>query len=349
MSEIGLAAANVSICHDKEANLRKFIGLMEEAARQGADLLVLPELGLQGYLDLSYSLGSPGMARQREYYFHESETIPGPSTLTLAQHAERLGICVQVGLAERALHGSVIYNSTALLGPAGLLGVYRKMHNQFEHPYFSPGEDTPVFDAGRAPVASVICYDICFPELPRSLALKGATVLLMSTAWPMRGHERGEDQYGRAMDLAAKAAAFFNQMWVVVSNHCERGVYSEKVDYYGGTQIVDPTGEVVGYLAQEEGLLVRRADVEGSVLKARTRSFFGLSLLQDRRPQHYGLIVDQGYTHPLNSTEGAVELGRGAAPSRGRALRGAGTRVSRARSTSRDDCEVARGDASVVR
>lgn len=305
MSEIGLAAANVRICHEKEANLRTFIGLMEEASRRGADLLVLPEMGLQGYVDFAYSLGSPGMVRQRAYYFRESEPVPGPSTAVLAESCKRLGICVQVGLAERALNGNVVYNSTALIGPTGLIGVYRKMHNPFEHPYFSPGEDAPVFDCGGAHVGAVICYDICFPELTRSLALQGATVILMSTAWPMRGHDREVDHYGRSMDLAVRATAFFNQTWVVVSNHCEQGVYSEGSDYYGGTQIVDPTGRVVDYLAQEEGLLVHRVDVDGAVLEARTESFFGLNLLQDRRPQHYRQVVDEAYMHPVRPPAGA--------------------------------------------
>ena len=204
----------------------------------------------------------------------------------------------QLGLAERALHGNAIYSSTALIGPEGVIGVYCKVHNQFEFPYFSPGEELPVFLTPHGTVSSIICNDLCFPELMRTYALKGAQMVLMSTAWPMRGHDRENDYHGWAMDLAARANAFFNQFWMVVSNHCEKAAYSQKLDYYGGAQIVDPLGKVVAYLKDEEGLVTHRADVQDAVLKSRTEAFVGLNLLQDRRAEHYGYVVDQSYCFP---------------------------------------------------
>ncbi|MET0743282.1 MAG: carbon-nitrogen hydrolase family protein, partial [Microvirga sp.] len=184
---------------------------------------------------------------------------------------------------------------TVLIGPDGVIGVYRKVHNTFEFPYFAPGEGTPVFDTAIGRVASIICYDLCFPELVRSFALRGAHVILMSNAWPMKGHDRADDYHGYAMDLSAKANAFFNQSWLVIANHCETGTYSQAIDYYGGSQIVDPYGKVVAYRAQDEGLVTHRADLDGRVLDSRTSGFFGLNLLQDRRPEHYGALVDQDY------------------------------------------------------
>jgi predicted amidohydrolase len=126
----------------------------------------------------------------------------------------------------------------------------------------------------------------------RVFALQGATLALMSTAWPMKGHDRADDYHGLSMDLAAKANAFFNQMWLVISNHCEKGAYSTGVDYWGNSQIVDPYGKVVALLEDEEGLVVHTADLEQTTLASRTEAFFGLNLLQDRRPEHYGPIVD---------------------------------------------------------
>ena len=205
---------------------------------------------------------------------------------------------IQLGLAERALHGNAIYNSTALIGPEGVIGIYRKVHNTFEFPYFSPGEEMPVFATRVGAIGSIICYDLCFPELLRTYAVKGADMVLMSTAWPMRGHDRDNDYHGWAMDLAAQSNAFFNQFWLVVSNHCEQGAYSQKLDYYGGTQIIDPYGKVVSYLKTEEGLAVHRADLQETVLKSRTEGFFGLNLLQDRRPEHYEAVLDQTHRYP---------------------------------------------------
>jgi predicted amidohydrolase len=295
MTETTLAAANMKIVHDKQRNLKRMLELIDEAAAQGVDVLVLPEVGLQGYADFAYGLGASGCAEQKQYYYREAEPIPGPSTERIAEAARRHNMLIQVGLAEKALHGNVIFNSTALIGPEGLIGVYRKVHNHFEFPYFATGESTPVFETAVGKVGSIICYDLCFPELLRSFALRGAHLILMSNAWPMKGHDRETDYHGYAMDLAAKSNAFFNQSWLVISNHCETGAYSQGLDYYGGSQIVDPHGKVVAYLAQDEGLVTHRANLEEAVLQSRTSGFFGLNLLQDRRPEHYGSLVDDSY------------------------------------------------------
>ncbi len=306
MAETTLAAANVKIVHDKMRNLARFCDLIDEAARQGVDILVLPEAGLQGYADFALPTGSKAAAEQKQYYFREAETIPGPATDHLALLARRHGILIQLGLAERALHGNAIYNSTALIGPEGVIGVYRKLHNTFEFPYFSPGEETPVFPTSHGTLASLICYDLCFPELLRTYAVKGAEVALMSTAWPMKGYDRSSDYHGWAMDLAAQSNAFFNQFWIVVSNHCETGAYSQGVDYYGGSQIVDPRGKVVASLGADEGLVVHRADLHHEVLQSRTEAFFGLNLLQDRRPERYEAVLDQSHRYPSQALAGAA-------------------------------------------
>jgi predicted amidohydrolase len=306
--EVVFGAANVRIKHDKAHNLRRFLELIEEAASQKVELLVLPEAGLQGYADFAFAPGSEARADQKQYYFREAEPIPGPSTEVIRRAAERHGMHIQLGMAESTLHGNAIFNSTALISPEGVVHVYRKVHNQFEFPYFCAGEEASVCDTPLGRIGSVICYDLCFPELLRAYALQGAEMVLMSTAWPMRGHDRDDDYHGWSMDLAAQANAFFNQMWLVVSNHCEKSVYSENVDYYGGSQIVDPYGKVVAYLADEEGLVVHRADLRQTVLDSRTKGFFGLNLLQDRRPEHYRALIDEGYRHPLREVGQALDI-----------------------------------------
>ena len=302
MPDVTLAAANIKIVHDKRQNLRRFAELADEAAAKGADVLVLPEMGLQGYAD--FDLTAQARSEQKQYYFREAEPIAGPSTRAIEALARRHDMLIQLGMAEQALHGNAIYNSTVLIGPEGAIGVYRKIHNQFEFPYFNPGEEMPVFETPVGTFASIICYDLCFPELLRSYAVKGVDVVLMSTAWPMKGHDRSADYHGWAMDTAAQGNAFFNQSWIVVSNHCEKGVYSSKLDYYGGSQIVDPRGKVVAYLADEEGLVVHTANLQEEILKSRTEAFFGLNLLQDRRPELYEAVVDQRYRYPSEALSG---------------------------------------------
>jgi predicted amidohydrolase len=303
MAEIGLAAANLKITHDKKQNLARFLELIDEGASQGVDVLVLPEVGLQGYADFSFSQGSQEQADQKQYYQREAELIPGPSCEIIRGAAKEHGMYIQMGMAESTLHSNTIFNSTALIGPEGVVSVYRKMHNPFEWPYFNPGEDSPVAEVPVGNLASVICYDFCFPELMRVYALKGAEAILVSTAWPMTGHDRDDDFSGWAMDIAAQSNAFFNQAWVVISNHCEKQAYSKQVDYYGGSQIVDPCGKVVAYLGDQEGLAVHRADLQSEITKARTLAFWGNNFLQDRKPEHYGALVDVGYRHPSVSRQ----------------------------------------------
>lgn len=283
-----IAAANVAIAHDKQANLRRFEELIEEAHAQGAAFLVLPEVGLQGYADLGFLQGTKESAEVKQYFFREAEEIPGPATDRLAALCARTGVTVQLGLAERALSGNIIYNSVAVIGPEGLVGSYRKLHNHFEYPYFNPGDDPVSVELGFARAGLLVCYDIVFPELSRRYALDGADLLSVSTAWPLLGHDPVDDFQGFGMDIALQAQAFQNQCWVIVSNHCELGAYSTgDIDYYGASQIVSPFGKVVAKAGQAEGLVLHSADIRGEVLRARTEGLFGKNFLQDRRPDAY--------------------------------------------------------------
>jgi predicted amidohydrolase len=291
MPDTTVAAANLRVTTDKSTNLARILDSIDEAAARGVDVLVLPELALQGYIDFALAHGSAEYAAQRQYFIRSAEPIPGPATEAISRATRQHGMYVQVGMAESAVNGNVVFNSTALIGPDGLVGTYRKLHNQAEYPFFAPGDGTPVFDLPAARVASMICYDMVFPEVARAFAVQGADVALMSTAWPMQGHDRRADYFGETMDLLARASAFVNQMWLVVSNHCEENAYSSKIDYYGGSQIIDPTGRVVASLDQQEGLAIHTTDLRAEVMAARTTSFFGLSLLADRRPDQYQVIA----------------------------------------------------------
>lgn len=292
-----LAAANMRVSLDKQANLARILAFIEEAADRGADLLVLPELALQGYIDFALRHGTPEYVAQRQYFVTSAEPVPGPATGQITAAARRHRMYVQVGLAESAGQGNVVFNTAALVGPDGVVGVYRKLHNQAEYPFFVPGEGTPVFGLPDARASAMICYDLNFPEVMRAFAVQGAEITLMSTAWPMQGHDPATDYLGQTMDLLARANALVNQMWLVISNHCEAGAYSSKVDYYGHSQIISPTGHVVARLDQEEGLVCHAADLRAEVMSARTEAFFGLSLLADRRPSQYGVLT-RSYADP---------------------------------------------------
>lgn len=285
MSIVGVA--NMRVTHDVSDNLRKIEELVASAHDEGAQLLVLPEVAVQGYADFAFLKGSKEAGEQLRYYLRTAETIPGPATERLAELARRTQMTLQFGLAERDHATTKIFNAVAVVDAHGLRGSYRKVHNQFEHPYFAPGGGLRPIPTEHGLIGPAICYDVAFPEFARGYALRGVRLITMSTAWPMKSHDREADYHGRMMDLCCRANAFFNQLALVCSNHCETGAYSQGVDYYGNSQIVGPTGDVMGVVGPEEGVLVREIDLDGSVETARTEEFFGLSLLADRRPECY--------------------------------------------------------------
>lgn len=290
--ESTIAVVNMEVMHDKKANLAKILDFVDEAKSRGADVLLLPEACLQGYVDTDFPVGSPEGIAQRRYFLDEAEPLDGPSIRAMEDAAARSGVAIQAGFIEAHPSGDILYNSAALIAPDGLRAVYRKTHNHFEYPYFAPGDDIGTAEVGDRRYGSLICYDVAFPEVTRAIALQGATVILMSTAWPMRDHDRETDYYGSCLTLCARSAAFTNQLWMVISNHCEHGAYRARLDYYGGAQIVGPFGDVVTGLGADEGMATWTADFEASVSEARTEGFFNKSLLQDRRPDLYRLLVE---------------------------------------------------------
>jgi predicted amidohydrolase len=289
--ETKIAAVNMAVSRNKQDNLKHILSVIDEAAHQGVNILVLPEACLQGYADFAFTLGSADEIAQRRQFMAEAEPLAGHSLQQVQEACQRAKLYVQLGFIESGTTNAILYNSAAVMGPSGVMSVYRKCHNGFEFPYFAPGQGNTVTRLDQLTAGSLICYDLAFPEVMRTHALLGAELSLMSTAWPVQGPLRDGDYCGTRMDLAARANAFFNQMWLVVSDHCETGAYSTNTTYYGGAQIVDPTGEVVTSLGTEEGMITVQADISAEVAKARTESFYGLSLLQDRRPELYGALT----------------------------------------------------------
>jgi predicted amidohydrolase len=283
---VSIAVANMVVTHDVVANLAAMQQLAESAAAQGAQLLVLPEVALQGYLDFALDLDSAEGRAQADYVRRTAEPLDGPSVRAMVDVAAEHDLVIQLGMAEAGEDG-LVFNTAVVVDDSGVLGRHRKVHNQFEAPYYAEG-------AGFEPVATkvgvlgpAICYDMAFPETGRAHALRGAQILTLSTAWPMAGHERATDYYGLTMDLVCQAGAFFNQVVVACANHCESGAYSQGLSYYGGSQVVGRDGCVISGLATEPGVLVV-SSVEVEQPTGTRPRFFGHDLLSDRRPETYG-------------------------------------------------------------
>ncbi len=168
-----------SIWNDKAASLTKVKQLITEAAQQGINILVFPELSLSGYES------NDDNTMHRAF----AETIPGPVTEEIAALTRRLDMYVVLGMPERSeADDGACYISCPLIGPDGLVGVYRKLHLGTpplfrESLCFTGGSEVPVFETRYGPIGIQICADFwVFPELSRILMLKGARIIINSTA-----------------------------------------------------------------------------------------------------------------------------------------------------------------------
>ncbi|CAA0080606.1 (R)-stereoselective amidase [Halioglobus japonicus] len=167
----------------KPYRLDKMLRQVRDAARQGAQLVVFPEstLGAIGSICDNCSVDAGPSAEHLAW----AETVPGPSTDTLATLAVELNIYIIFGIDEVVPdHPGCIHNSAVLLGPEGHVGTYRKLHlgHPLETRHYTPGDELPIFQTALGPIGILICYDFWSnPELSRLLALKGARILVNPT------------------------------------------------------------------------------------------------------------------------------------------------------------------------
>ncbi|HUT69880.1 MAG TPA: carbon-nitrogen hydrolase family protein [Desulfatiglandales bacterium] len=171
---------------DKAANLSKMKAFTVEAARQGNNMIIFPEMALSGYeCSEDIEAGTKSCRMHREL----AEVIPGPSTEEMRELGRELGVYIIFGMPEQdKINPDTRYISSAIIGPEGILGSYRKLHlappPRFKESIcFSPGDEVPVWKTRYGVIGVLICYDFYFfPELARIMTLKGATLLINTTA-----------------------------------------------------------------------------------------------------------------------------------------------------------------------
>lgn len=275
-----LALVQMSMTEAPEENLAKAARLVREAAKRGAEVVLLPELFESVYF--------PRL--EREACFALAHELPGHPFLGRFQElARELGVVLPLSFFERA--GQAHFNSVAMVDADGrALGVYRKSHipdgpGYEEKFYFNPGDSGFQAWATRAGRLGVgICWDQWFPESARCLALRGAEVLLYPTAIGSEPPEAGsldtKDMWQRAM----VGHAVSNSCYVAAANRTGR---EKDATFYGHSFVCDYTGEK---LAEAE------AGFEGVVLAdldlAAARTFrAGMGFFRDRRPDLYGPLL----------------------------------------------------------
>ncbi|MCB9418758.1 MAG: carbon-nitrogen family hydrolase [Ardenticatenaceae bacterium] len=261
MAQLVISLGQMDVVLGKpEVNLAQVQRLAAEASRQGADVLVLPELWSTGY-DLD---------RASDYATAVTDGIFAEmANLAKAYGIHLVGSCL-------SLLGEGEYGNTAvLLDPDGeLMGAYSKVHLfqlMDEHKYLTPGNCRSLVSAPWGKSGLAICYDLRFPELFRAYALDGANIVFLPAEWP----------YPRLAhwQTLLRARAIENQMVVVA---CNRVGTTDGTSFFGHSCIIDPWGEIVVEAGDTPALLTVAVDL-AKVAEIRAQ----IPVFADRNPAVY--------------------------------------------------------------
>lgn len=244
--------------------LERLNGFAREAAGQGCDMLITPEMYLTGY-----NIGAEDVARL-------AEPADGAMAKAVAGIAQDHGIAIVFGFPERDGTGGAIYNAAQLVDATGrALLTYRKTHlfGAVDATQFAAGaQRSPVVRLNGWNVALAICYDVEFPELTRALARDGADLVLVPTA--------NMAPYVSVPRRLVPARAEENGIFLAYANYIgSEGAFS----YCGLSCICDPAGADLARAGEDEVLIVADLDLAriGEVRQ-------GVDYLRDRRPGLYG-------------------------------------------------------------
>jgi predicted amidohydrolase len=282
---VKLAVTCVNVAYSKEKNLKKYLDFIDQAKEKGAKLIVFPEQSLQGYLPSLANLYLDTF----DYQYQNAETVPdGSSTQLLIKKAKETDMYIIFGMTEQdASDYNKLYNTMVLVGPEGFVGKYRKVHQPADELHiYTAGNAFPVFETAVGKIGMLICYDKAFPESTRELALQGAELLVMSTAWPL-GDPAGkpeEDVMLRMYNLYDQVRAAENQCFFISANQTGQ---SGEITYCGHSRITSPMGDELACTGLSEGIVFAEADIKAEIIKGRTHGMIGLSLLRDRHPDAY--------------------------------------------------------------
>ncbi|MFL5646352.1 MAG: carbon-nitrogen hydrolase family protein [Chloroflexota bacterium] len=255
---------------DVAANIERAVALAETAAESGARFVLLPE-----YLQFRGS---------DEGFRASARPIPGPHTEPFADVARRHDVWILVGsTAETGADSDRPYNTSALIAPDGTLAAtYRKVHlfdvdvdqgpADTESARVTPGDRLVCADLDGVRVGLSVCYDLRFPELYRSLALAGASILTVPSAFTER---TGRDHW----EVLLRARSIENGAFVLAPSQIG-GPPGQPA--YGRSMVIDPWGTVIAQAP--DAVTVIHADLDLDTV-ARVRR--GIPVLANRRPEVY--------------------------------------------------------------
>ena len=265
-----VAAIQLNSTEDKGRNLAIAEPLLRDAAADGSELIVLPEKW--------NVLGSPADLRAG------AEPVPGPTTEWAGEVCRKLGVWLVAGsIVERVEGDDKLRNTSVLISPDGdIRATYRKIHmfdvevggiTYRESDAEAPGDEVVVADAGGIELGMAVCYDLRFAELFRIMAVRGARVFSLPSAFTV--------PTGRAhWEILVRARAIENQAFVIAAGQV--GKHPPDHESYGHSMIVDPWGVVLAQAAGEQCFVAAELDLDAQ-REVREK----LPALANRRPQAY--------------------------------------------------------------
>ena len=285
-----VALVQHSCVDDYAANLDTATKAIRQAAADGAQLLLLPELHTSLYFCQTEDTSR----------FDLAEPIPGPTTEHLSALASELNIVIVGSIFERRTAG--IYHNTAVVldTDGSLAGKYRKMHipddpGYYEKFYFTPG------DLGFRPIQTslgklgvLVCWDQWYPEAARLMALSGADLLLYPTAigWDPRDDEAELTRQRDSWITIQRSHAVANGLPVLSCNRvgleADPSQQSDGIRFWGNSFIAGPQGEFLAQAGAEATVLMAEVDLARAESVRRIWPFF-----RDRRIDEYGMLLNR--------------------------------------------------------
>lgn len=273
---------------DPDANVKNALEWLGRAAKQGAQVVCLPEMYRTVYF----------CQREDAAMFDLAEPIPGPSTEAFQQAARQHEVAVIVPVFERRAPG--LYHNTAVVidKDGAILGSYRKMHipddpGYYEKYYFTPGDlGFRTFQTAFGPVGTLICWDQWYPEAARLVSLQGANIIFYPTAIGWHPSEKDADGAAQldAWRTVQRAHAISNGVYVAAVNRVGfEGPADNGLEFWGSSFVADPFGEIVAQASDsEEEILLAECDPRQIEEVRRNWPF-----LRDRRVDAYGPILER--------------------------------------------------------
>ena len=284
--KVGLV--QMSMGEDIDANLKKAVEFVREAAAKGAKIICLPEMFRSMYFCQS----------EDHSQFDLAESIPGPSTNALAKVADEFGVTVIAPVFEERALG-LYHNSLVIIKPyEEVAGVYRKMHipddpGYYEKFYFTPGDmGFKTFDTDFGRIGTLICWDQWYPEGARLTALRGAEILFYPTAigWHPDEKEEFGHQQQDAWRTIQRSHSIANGVYVAGINRVGHEIMIDGtpgIEFWGRTFLSDPFGVIIAE-AEGDSEQIVFGEVDSARVEEVRRHW---PFLRDRRIDEYGDIT----------------------------------------------------------